>query len=318
MTTPIASRSVHPVRNRLLRRHYRRAVQRHARMAAVGGYALIADSITVDNLASIAPSVQALAGYLDGAWADFDAIQAAYGSSHVLFAIVVTASDNRGLVLDVENGDATPGQAPDWVVLRRVAGIDPWVYCAESSLPAVRAAFAAAGVPEPHYWVAAYPGEGPYVTPPAVAHQYASVGPYDLSVVDPSALPGAAPPAPAPAPIPASQEAAMLSGTQPVIFQGMHCSVQVNPTGIVVLKRWVNPSESWSDLFTDLTGDLPAGFAAIPGSNPQCWVEGEVNGKGGQLMVLVESAPEGNVYYFALGNAGDRSKSALGVAAIAC
>lgn len=101
--------------------------------------------------------------------------------------IAVRASTNDGHVLDVEKGDATPAEAPGWVSMRRTAGADPSVYCSMSSWPAVMAAFVAAGVKQPHYWVAAYPGIGDNVPTGAVAHQFAdslsSGGDYDLSAV---------------------------------------------------------------------------------------------------------------------------------------
>lgn len=88
-----------------------------------------------------------------------------------------------GIILDVESGDATPQSAPHWVVERRAAGVNPTVYCSESIWQTVINAFNAAGVPQPNYWVAAYPGGGAFVPGGAVAHQYEDTGPYDISVV---------------------------------------------------------------------------------------------------------------------------------------
>lgn len=126
-----------------------------------------------------------VAGYLNGAisqWsqADWDR----HAGHSTLVRITVFASVNAGHVLDVEKGDATPAEAPGWVWRRRAAGTDPTVYCSESAWPAVRQAFANAGVPEPHYWVAAYPGEGSTIIPSgAIAHQWIDRGPYDESIV---------------------------------------------------------------------------------------------------------------------------------------
>ena len=77
-----------------------------------------------------------------------------------------------------------------WVQRRRAAGIDPTVYCnQENSLHLVQAAFQAAGIPEPHYWTAAYPGIGKALYANTISHQYAnpltSGGHFDLSVVAP-------------------------------------------------------------------------------------------------------------------------------------
>lgn len=95
-------------------------------------------------------------------------------------------------VLDVETGDATPGQAPSWAVAQRRLGQVPTIYCSASSWGTVQHAFTSAGVAQPEYWVASYPGGGSQSLPvlngiTAVAHQYAdpatSGGDWDLSVV---------------------------------------------------------------------------------------------------------------------------------------
>ncbi|TCO64960.1 hypothetical protein [Actinocrispum wychmicini] len=100
--------------------------------------------------------------------------------------IAVRAYTDAGHVLDVEKGDATPDEAPDWVTMRRAAGADPTVYCSASQWPIVRAAFAAARVAEPHWWPAKYDGVA-VIPAGAVAKQYAnppgSGGQYDLSIV---------------------------------------------------------------------------------------------------------------------------------------
>lgn len=100
--------------------------------------------------------------------------------------IVTRAWIDGGQVLDVETGDATPDQAPAWVLMRRAAGLaTPTVYCNLSTWPAVRAAFAAAGVAEPLYWIAHYTGT-PEIPVGAIACQYVSEpggAHYDLSAV---------------------------------------------------------------------------------------------------------------------------------------
>lgn len=128
-----------------------------------------------------------VAGYVDGPRSQWPAAGWARHSASILVRIAVFASTNAGHVLDVETGDATPSQAPGWVKMRRAAGTDPTVYCSISLWPAVRAAFHAANVAEPHYWVAGYPGGGAVIPAGAIAHQYAdpltSGGQWDLSVV---------------------------------------------------------------------------------------------------------------------------------------
>jgi hypothetical protein len=123
-----------------------------------------------------------VAGYIDGRYA-WSAADWARFPHAVHVEIAVRSATNAGHVLDVETGDATPAEAPGWVLMRRKAGCDPSVYCSTSRWPEVVAAFAAAHVPNPHYWVAAYPGMGAVIPSGAVAHQYADPGHFDLSVV---------------------------------------------------------------------------------------------------------------------------------------
>ena len=132
--------------------------------------------------ANIPTDAQMVAGYIDGRWA-WTAAEWALFPNAVKVRIAVFPSTNDGHCLDIEPGDATPAQGPAWVVMRRNAGVDPSVYCNTATWPAVRAAFAAAQVAEPHYWIAAYPGNGPNLYPGSVAHQYANPGPVDISVV---------------------------------------------------------------------------------------------------------------------------------------
>ena len=135
------------------------------------------DSVTPAN---IPDDAELVAGYVDGlyAWTADDWARWAHIPQ---VRIAVFASTNDGNCLDVEQGCSAPEEAPGWVKMRRAAGVDPTVYCSESPWPTVRAAFAAQGVPEPHWWIANYNKE---LTIPdgAVAHQYWDFGPYDSSV----------------------------------------------------------------------------------------------------------------------------------------
>lgn len=101
---------------------------------------------------------QIVAGYVSGpyawpasGWARFAGIPQV--------RIATQAVHNVGNCLDVERGDATPEQAPDWVLRARARGEDPIVYVNElNGWAAVRHAFQSRGIPEPHYWVAHYDG----------------------------------------------------------------------------------------------------------------------------------------------------------------
>jgi hypothetical protein len=141
------------------------------------------DSVTAG---AIPADAEMVAGYIDGhyRWSDQDWARFPHA---VKVRIAVHASTNDGHVLDIESGDATPAQGPGWVLMRRRAGADPSVYCSLAVWDQVRGAFRAAGVREPYYWIAAYPGNGANLYPGSVAHQYANQGPHgenvDVSVV---------------------------------------------------------------------------------------------------------------------------------------
>lgn len=125
------------------------------------------------------------AGYVDGNWPSANAISERF--PHVVVVrIAVSARTDDGAVLDVENGDATPEEAVNWVLMRRHAGADPTVYCNQSAWPQVRAAFATHDVPEPHWWVARYvndPSTPPPIPAGAIGIQYYDYGGYDASVI---------------------------------------------------------------------------------------------------------------------------------------
>lgn len=139
-----------------------------------------------------------VAGYVNGAYANLPALRLRFPHATCV-GVAVTAGFDGGVVLDVEKGDASPAKAPGWVRMRRAAGVDPTVYCDTSTWSEVRAAFHAAGVAEPHYWIADWDGEAS-VPAGAVAKQYRNESGYDLSAVaaywpgvDPK--PGTPPPA---------------------------------------------------------------------------------------------------------------------------
>lgn len=142
------------------------------------------------------------AGYDDGNWPDADALAARFPGLYIV-RITVFPWDNEGLVLDVELGDATPAQAPDWLARRRAAGAWPTLYVNLGNWSQTAAAVNAAGLAQPPYWVAYYPSVLPFGVPsiPAdwiakgvVAWQYQSTSNYDVSTVA-DYWPGIDPPA---------------------------------------------------------------------------------------------------------------------------
>jgi|SRR5215469_2087596 len=141
------------------------------------------DSITATDIPLTAEMV---AGYLPPskfAWSDDDW---SLFPKAVKVRIAVRGDVTDGHVLDVEQGDATSVQAVSWVLMRRHMGADPTVYCNIRTFPSVVAAFNAAHVALPHFWVAHYDGQA-VLTDGYIAKQYtdspANGGHYDLSVV---------------------------------------------------------------------------------------------------------------------------------------
>lgn len=141
----------------------------------------MADSVAV---ASLPDDMNLYAGYIDGRYVNVEQVRARFPGKTVI-AVTTNPSDNEGDCLDVENGDATAGDAPGWVRRRRLAGHDgPLVYCSEAIWPAVKGAFAAARTAQPSYWLAGYPGaEGDAIPTGAVAHQWIDHGGWDESCV---------------------------------------------------------------------------------------------------------------------------------------
>lgn len=124
------------------------------------------------------------------AWARFA------GSTEVRITPSAAVSGRGIQVLDVEQGDATPGQLPGWVNASRAAGQEPTAYLNYTSWTAAIRACTSAGVAVPQFWVGLWDNAQDFpsinvdgVTYTAVAHQYAdpatSGGDYDVSVVAP-------------------------------------------------------------------------------------------------------------------------------------
>ena len=124
------------------------------------------------------------------AWARFA------GSTEVRITPSAAVSGRGIQVLDVEQGDATPGQLPGWVNASRAAGQEPTAYLNYTSWTAAIRACTSAGVAVPQFWVGLWDNAQDLpsinvdgVTYTAVAHQYAdpatSGGDYDVSVVAP-------------------------------------------------------------------------------------------------------------------------------------
>lgn len=166
-------------------------------------------------------------GYVDagcrwtpGAWGMFP--------NAVKVRIASLPSTNDGVVGDGPPDNGTWPQWVAWVVMRRHAGVDPTMYTDADQWSTGQGAFRAAGVAEPHWWVANWNNTAT-VPPGAVAHQYADKGDvYDLSAVL-DYWPGVDP-APSNAPVPPPAPAPDLSTLEdPVIILGVSPD-PANPT----------------------------------------------------------------------------------------
>jgi hypothetical protein len=155
------------------------------------------DAIVVGD---VPPEATMVAGYLDGSWPNVPQMRARFPHAVLVeVAVSVSTPPARGRVLDVESGDATAAEAVAWCRSYGGPNSELAVYCNASTWPSVRAAFAAAGVSEPNYWVAEYDND-PTIPAGAVAKQYASNDNFDTSSVS-SYWPGVDP-----APIPPEQD----------------------------------------------------------------------------------------------------------------
>lgn len=138
------------------------------------------------NPFDIPTTAQVVFGYCNGIYVWSTAGWARFPTTTKI-RISISASINDGHVLDVENGDATPSQAPGWAVMRRLAGINPCIYVNRSNWSAVQSAFTVSGIPQPWYWVATLDGSQIPLTGQVIACQYANStlagGHYDLSTV---------------------------------------------------------------------------------------------------------------------------------------
>lgn len=146
------------------------------------------------NPAAIPLDAKAVAGYVGGNFPSFSPIvQRCPKALHK--SIAVNAGEDAD-ILDVENGDAIPSEAPAWFRRQVARGVKkPGLYAPESEMVEVFAAMRAAGIKD-EQWVAWDAHFDNVPTLPTVsgrlcpAKQYIDHGPngenYDLSVCDPS------------------------------------------------------------------------------------------------------------------------------------
>lgn len=159
-------------------------------------------SALAQGIASQGNLVVKVAGYDTGRYAwnqsDWDLFP---NADHV--HIATYASANTGDVLDVEAGDASPGQSAGWIAMRKAAGLfRPTIYCSRFVIPAVRAGTGNYILGRDYdIWVADYTGQPHEVVAPGLpaavcaATQYTSTTRWDLSEVYDTGWPHRKPPA---------------------------------------------------------------------------------------------------------------------------
>lgn len=112
------------------------------------------DTITVQ---SVPPRPGAVAGYVGGRWPTYNELVRLFPKAKHL-SIAVNASEDAQC-LDIENGDATPVQAPAWCRRQHARGVArPCVYASVSLMPAVLYALAQDGIhrSQVRVWTAHY------------------------------------------------------------------------------------------------------------------------------------------------------------------
>jgi hypothetical protein len=149
------------------------------------------------NPADLPGDTQGALGYINGI----------YGPAHAAFGVAgwdpsswdrFTSASAKGEISvyptgEGNIGDVEPGciwpvsEAPTYVMHCRADGRDPTIYCDLNNWPAVRQAMQAAGLVEPHYWIALWDEMANLPWADALAKQYDhpphSGGHYDLTFV---------------------------------------------------------------------------------------------------------------------------------------
>lgn len=160
------------------------------------------DSTTAADIPADAPAV---AGYVDGAFANYHELLAAHPGKPVVGITVLGSFLPGTRVADVESGDLTPVSGAAWCRQMLTVGKRPTLYYSRTLGAAVRDALVADGLnpADVDYWPADWTG-GPHLLPGSVATQYAnpatSGGHYDLSVATEAWLAGSIAPGPTPIP----------------------------------------------------------------------------------------------------------------------
>lgn len=113
------------------------------------------DSISVSQLP--AGTGYCYAGYVNGNWPTYRQVVASFPGHHVLSIAVNSGADAD--CLDVENGDASPGQAAGWFARQLARGVPrPCIYASASVIGTIISLMGAAGISRGsvRFWSAHY------------------------------------------------------------------------------------------------------------------------------------------------------------------
>jgi hypothetical protein len=124
------------------------------------------------NVGTLPPGADAYAGYVQGAFLTFPALQRLFAASGAhLLSIAVFASGDADC-LDIESGDATIAQAPGWVKRQLARGAHrPCLYTSVSNMDALVTTLGGAGISraEVRLWSAITGRESTSAAPAPVA-----------------------------------------------------------------------------------------------------------------------------------------------------
>lgn len=162
----------------------RRAAWLRQQLAKVRRPTTMYDSIDVGQIPS---NARAVAGYVGGRWPTFAALAQAFPHAQRL-SIAISASESAAC-LDIEQGDARPEQAAEWV--RWQLGnrqVRPVLYASASQIDAILASLEAAGIhrSQVRFWSAHY-GHGRHLCGPATCGEVRSTS-VDATQYDDHAL----------------------------------------------------------------------------------------------------------------------------------
>jgi hypothetical protein len=113
------------------------------------------------NPSAVPDSAKACAGYVDGNWPSYWPLIARHWPAEPFILPIAVDPRHRGLILDIEKGDATPRSAVDWLRMMAARGLHrPCLYTSVSNVPALAEVLRVHGIRRGDYrlWTAHYTG----------------------------------------------------------------------------------------------------------------------------------------------------------------